>query len=94
MVISCIFDTTVRNISNLNFEFYLSFMLAASVELPADLSSIVGINWLGRRWSASLSLLLCGLTMLVCAFVKGKGRFKKFLLNRRCPSGLLLLIVH
>ena len=50
MVISCIFDTTVRNISNLNFEFYLSFMLAASVELPADLSSIVGINWLGRRW--------------------------------------------
>ena len=71
MVISCIFDTTVRNISNLNFEFYLSFMLAAPVELPADLSSIVGINWLGRRWSASLSLLLCGVTMLVCAFVKG-----------------------
>ena len=71
MVISCVFDTTVRNIANLNFEFYLSFMIAASMELPADLFSIVGINWFGRRWSASLSLLLCGVTMLVCGFVKG-----------------------
>ena len=70
-VISCIFDTTVRNISNLNFEFYLSFMIAASMELPADLASIWGINWLGRRWSASLSLIGCGLTMLPCAFIAG-----------------------
>lgn len=70
-VISCIFDTTVRNISNLNFEFYLSFMIAASMELPADLCSIWGINWLGRRWSASLSLIMCGLTMLPCAFITG-----------------------
>ena len=49
MVTSCIFDTTVRNIKNLNFEFYLSFMITAGMELPADLASIPGINWLGRR---------------------------------------------
>ena len=72
MVISCVFDTTVRNISNLNFDFYVSFMVAASMELPADLFSIVGINWFGRRWSASLALIFCSLTMVVCAFVKGK----------------------
>ena len=72
MVISCVFDTTVRNIANLNFEFYLSFMIAAAMELPADLFSIVGINWFGRRWSSALSLLLCGLTMVVCAFAKGR----------------------
>ena len=72
MVISCIFDTTVRNISNLNFEFYLSFMIAASMELPADLASIVGINWLGRRWSASISLVLTGVTMVICAFTAGQ----------------------
>ena len=71
MVISCVFDTTVRNIANLNFEFYLSFMIAALMELPADLASIWGINWLGRRWSASLSLIGCGLTMLPCAFITG-----------------------
>ena len=77
MVTSCVFDTTVRNISNLNFEFYLSFMITSAMELPADLLSIVGITWLGRRWSASLSLLLCGLTMMVCAFVKGR-KIKSF----------------
>ena len=72
MVISCVFDTSVRNIANLNFEFYLSFMISAAMELPADLLSIVGINWFGRRWSSALSLLLCGLTMVVCAFSKGR----------------------
>ena len=71
MIISCVFDTTVRLITNLKFEFYYSFMIAASMELPADLASIWGINWLGRRWSASLSLIGCGLTMLPCAFING-----------------------
>jgi len=65
MVISCVFDTTVRNIENLQYDIYFSFMVAAAMELPADLLSIVGLNWLGRRWSASLSLLLCGGTMAV-----------------------------
>ena len=52
MVTSCIFDTTVRNVNNLNFEFYLSFMITAGMELPADLLSIPGIDWLGRRCGA------------------------------------------
>ena len=43
------FTALVRNISNLNFEFYLSFMITTGLELPADLASIPGINWLGRR---------------------------------------------
>ena len=78
MIISVIFDTTVRNISNLNFEFYLSFMIAAGMELPADLGAIVGINWLGRRWSASISMLLSSVTMLICAFTTGKSRITYF----------------
>ena len=75
MVISCVFDTTVRNIANLNFEFYLSFMISVTMELPADLLSIVGINWFGRRWSSALCLLFCGLTMVVCAFSKGRPEY-------------------
>ena len=59
MVISCIFDTTVRNISNLNFEFYLSFMITAGMELPADLLSIPGIDWLGRRCGAFFVHFVC-----------------------------------
>ena len=37
MVISCVFDTTVRNIENLQYDIYFSFMVAAAMELPADL---------------------------------------------------------
>jgi len=69
MLISLVFDTTVRNISNLDFDFYVSFMVATSLELPADLCSIVGLNWLGRRWSSSISLFCCGVTMIVCAWL-------------------------
>ena len=72
MLMSCIYDTTVRNLTNLNFEFYVSFMIAAAMELPADLLCIVGINMFGRRWSSALSMLFCGLTMLVCAFSEGE----------------------
>merc|ERR1719154_750876 len=49
MLISLVFDTTVRNISNLDSNVYVSFMVATSLELPADLLTIVGLNWLGRR---------------------------------------------
>jgi len=69
MMISLVFDTTVRNISNLNFNFYVSFMVATAMELPADLLSIVGMNWLGRRWSSCLPMLCCGVTMLACAWL-------------------------
>ena len=51
----------------------MAFMITSSMELPADVFTIVGITWFGRRWSASLSLLLCGITMVVCAFVKGQN---------------------
>ena len=73
MIISLVFDTTVRNISNLNFNFYVSFMVAAAMELPADLLSIVGMDWIGRRWSSSIPLLACGLTMLACAWLSGNA---------------------
>jgi len=69
MIISLVFDTTVRNISNLNFNFYISFMIATLMELPADLLSIVGMNWLGRRWSSFIPMIGCAATMLACAWL-------------------------
>ena len=41
MLIALEFDTTVRNISNLNFNIYMSFMISGAIELPADLLSIL-----------------------------------------------------
>ena len=71
MAISLLFDTTVRNIANLNFNIYVSFMIATAVELPADLLSIVGLNWLGRRWSSAIPLFGCAVTMFSCAWLTG-----------------------
>ena len=42
------FDAHVRNIANLDFSIYWSFMISAGLELPADLLSIVGLEQLGR----------------------------------------------
>ena len=42
------FDAHVRNIANLDFSIYWSFMISAGLELPADLLSIVGLELLGR----------------------------------------------
>merc|ERR1719228_1484660 len=71
MLIALEFDTTVRNISNLDFNIYLSFMISGALELPADLLSILGLNYLGRRWSSSISLFACGITILPCAWLTG-----------------------
>ena len=72
MLIALEFDTTVRNISNLNFNIYMSFMISGALELPADLLSILGLNYLGRRWSSSISLFACGITILPCAWLAGE----------------------
>ena len=42
------FDAHVRNIANLDFSIYWSFMISAGLELPADLLSIIGLEQLGR----------------------------------------------
>jgi len=44
-------------------------MISAGLELPADLLSIVGLEQVGRRWSATLSLLGSGLAILPCAWL-------------------------
>ena len=72
MIISLVFDTTVRMVSNLNFNLYISFMVGTAMELPADLLSIVGLNWLGRRWSACIPMFACGVTMFACTWIVGQ----------------------
>jgi len=71
MITSLVLDTTIRNISNLNINIYTSFMVTTALELPANLLSIVGLNWIGRRWSSAISLSVCGTTMLCCALLTG-----------------------
>ena len=72
MFIASLFDAHIRNIRNLNYSIYATFTVSAALELPADLAAIWGLNWLGRRWSAFLSLALSGVCMAVCGFCLGK----------------------
>ena len=72
MLTSLVFDGHVRNIGNLNFSLYITFTISILLELPADLLAIVGLNMLGRRWSACLSLALSSITMVIVAFTLGK----------------------
>ena len=65
-LISMQFDAYIRNIVNLQFSIYASFTISAILELPADLLSIWGLNWIGRRWSAALSQFLAGICSLIC----------------------------
>jgi hypothetical protein len=66
MFIASLFDAHIRNIGNLNYSIYATFTISAALELPADLAAIWGLNWLGRKWSAFLSLALSGICMAVC----------------------------
>jgi len=71
MMVSLVFDASVRNVENLDFSIYMSFMISTGLELPADLLSIVGLTHVGRRWSGSLSLGLTGICMLIAIPLKG-----------------------
>jgi hypothetical protein len=67
------FDGHVRNIGNLNFSLYVTFTISILLELPADLLAIWGLNNIGRRWSACLSLALSSVAMIFCAFILGRN---------------------
>ena len=66
-----IFDGHCRNIENLDFSIYISFTISSFLELPSDLLSIVGMDYIGRRWSSAISLALSGIFLLPCAWIQG-----------------------
>jgi MFS family permease len=62
-----LFDGHIRNIENLEHSIYWTFTLSSFLELPSDLLSIIGLEVVGRRWSAVLSLVGSGIAMMMCA---------------------------
>lgn len=67
MVTFTTFDGHIRNVSNLNTSFYMTFTIAAALELPADLLVAWSINNLGRRWSVACGHFFAGSSMMLCA---------------------------
>ena len=65
VTIALLFDATVRNIVNLNFSIFMTFTISVALEFPADICAIYGLDLIGRRWSAVISMTMAGLTTLV-----------------------------
>ncbi len=66
-----LFDCHIRNVSNLNYSIYVTFTISSFLELPADILVIYVIDALGRRWSAFISLIISGFSMIICGFTSG-----------------------
>jgi len=72
---SVIFDGHLRNIENLKFSIYWTFTISSMIEFPSDLLAIWGLDLIGRKWSAVISLLGFFFTMFISTLV-----FDNFLL--------------
>ena len=76
---SSLYDAHILNMSNLDHSIYITFTISSLLEFPGDLLAIWGVDAIGRRWSCALSLLLSGITMLICGLLQGENyRFCQF----------------
>lgn len=66
---SILFDAHIRNIDSLQYSIYWTFTISSFIELPADLLSIWGLEIIGRRWSAVISLVAFSITMFVSTII-------------------------
>ncbi len=65
---SMLFESNLRNVENLPFSIYVTYTIYSFFEFPSDIAAIWGLEILGRRWSACLSLLAFSLTSFICIF--------------------------
>ncbi|XP_059485227.1 solute carrier family 22 member 1-like isoform X2 [Neocloeon triangulifer] len=71
MLMTVCYDGHVRNLGNLEqFSLYVTFSLTGLLELPADLLTIVTLDYLGRRWTNFGAMALGALFSLIAASVQ------------------------
>jgi hypothetical protein len=65
------YDGHVRNLGNLDqYSLYVTFSLTGLLELPADLLTIVTLDYLGRRWTNFGAMAFGALFSLIAAGVQ------------------------
>lgn len=73
MVISVAYDGHMRNTEHIGSNVFITFTIAAFVELPADFLTMVAVEKVGRRHTTVSTLVLSGLASFVIALLpKGK----------------------
>ena len=70
-VINFLYDGHALNLVNLDFDIYMSYTIAALVELPANLLVIWPTDNLGRKFSGFSSLILSGTAMMASGVLIG-----------------------
>ncbi|XP_040570738.1 organic cation transporter 1 [Lepeophtheirus salmonis] len=77
--VTLLFDAHIQNVVNLDFSIYTSFAISAAVEAPADIIVIWLLDFIGRRWTTSLSMVISGVSMMI-AFILVEFEFSPLII--------------
>lgn len=71
MICMIVFDSLVRSIGSLGFDFFLSFTLVSFTEFPALAIVAFVLDLTGRKWLSIVSFIFCCAFSIATAFVGG-----------------------
>ena len=63
---SFLFEANFRNVANLPYSIYWTFAIYSLLEFPSDIASIWGLDIIGRRFSAVVTLGSFSVMMIIC----------------------------
>ena len=63
---SFLFEANFRNVANLPYSIYWTFAIYSLLEFPSDIASIWGLDVIGRRFSAVITLGSFSVMMIIC----------------------------
>lgn len=74
-----IYNGLTLNVSNLPVDDYWSFVINGAVELPGYFIVWPLLQWVGRRWTLALTMIICGVGCVSAMFM---------------PEGRILFFAH
>lgn len=64
-----IYDSLIRTIGQLQFNFFVSFTIISFTEFPSLLILSFILDWFGRKWLTIIALMNCGIFSFITPFV-------------------------
>ncbi|XP_049885282.1 solute carrier family 22 member 13-like [Pectinophora gossypiella] len=64
-----VFDSLVRTVGQLKFDFFVSFTIVSMTEFPSLVIVSFVLDWTGRKWMTLVTLLICGIFSIITTFV-------------------------
>ena len=79
------------NTRNLAGDPYLNFFIAACVEIPSVILTILVIDKLGRRWLFFIFMVISGLGCIGTAFVPDGKLILVLIVDQLCPKKMTIM---